>query len=662
VNPQASDTIELANLARTIARGWRTVVGFTVLGIALAAAFIAVAPRKYTGTSSVILKPDAQGGAASSVIAQVTGLNDVTGGLLGGKNSLDTEIGVLGSRAVVGQAVDSLKLQARMLRRSPVPTHDMLAALDAPGSFRRQKYHFERSAGGSAYRFTGKDAAGEMVPGRPVALPAGSLTFAEKANLPEEFDLELRDREDAIDRVKANLEVGKGKGEVANIEYAGDDSLTAARLPNLLLGIYLDRRKTIDRGVNQRRLEFLTAKSDSMDRQLNQASRELREQQEASGVLDATAVARVGLENDALLRSRLTDVVVEQSALRQLMSQIAAKTATPRQLAAYPTFLKSPAVNSLVVQLADLETKRTALLGNRMETDREVVALTNSIRDVEAQLVPFAQTYASSLESQRGDIEASLKGVENSLARLPKAAESSNRLQRDVLDLARLSAGLQAQIVEAKLAAIGEGGEVRPLDAAVPPKGPSSPNKPIVAGLGTVGGLFVGMIAALVFGSLGRWVRDPVDLERTTGVPSLQFDPGVPLLLSNGGSRTIVVAPVVAGVEVTAVVNRLMQTAVSRSLSPVLLNLPDAAADVNATIGRLESEHDLVVVQLPSLVTDSAVATLQHGRPVLLVTPGGRAERRHVVNAVGMLRRLEVPCAGIVMNVAERRSIRAGRT
>jgi Mrp family chromosome partitioning ATPase len=104
-----------------------------------------------------------------------------------------------------------------------------------------------------------------------------------------------------------------------------------------------------------------------------------------------------------------------------------------------------------------------------------------------------------------------------------------------------------------------------------------------------------------------------------------------------------------------------MQTAVSRSLSPILLNLPETSADVNGTIARLEAEHDLVVVQLPSLVSDSAVATLQHGRPVLLVTPGGRAERRHVVNAVGMLKRLEVPCAGIVMNAAERRSLRAGR-
>jgi Mrp family chromosome partitioning ATPase len=145
-------------------------------------------------------------------------------------------------------------------------------------------------------------------------------------------------------------------------------------------------------------------------------------------------------------------------------------------------------------------------------------------------------------------------------------------------------------------------------------------------------------------------MRDPIEVERATGVPALQFDPAVPLLLTNGTSRTIVVAPIEVGLSTTPVANRLAQTAASRSISAVVLDLPATASDVNATIARLESEHDLVIVQLPSLASDTAAAALQHGRPVLLVTPGRRTERKGLLNAVQLLKRLEVPVAGIVMS------------
>lgn len=656
---QNSDTIELGHVFRTIVRGWRAVAAFTLLGIVVATLIILFAPRKYTAGGTIVIKPDASG-SGSSLISQVTGLSDVTAGLLSRGSSLETEIGVLSSRAVIGEVVDSLRLQGRMRAPSPVPTADLLSGLAAPGSFEPRVIQFSRAPDG-AYRAVGEGVEAEMTPGKPYSVGVGTLTFSPAVRLPAKFALELRDREDAIDRVAKHFDISKQKGELASIKYAADDSITAARASNLLVQVYLKRRKGMDRGVNQRRVEFLTLKADSMDRELARAAEALRRQQESSGVLDPVAVARIDLESSAALQGKLTDVLVEQTALQQLMSQIASHSATPRQLAAYPTFLKSPAINNLVVQLSDLETKRSQVLTNRTETDREVVALDRSIASVEGQLMPFAETYAASLATQRRRLEMSADSVRRSLAGLPRAAESGGRLQRDVMDLAKLSAGLQVQLVEARLAAIGEGGDVRPLDVAVPPKKPSFPKPLLTASVGTASGLFLGMIAALLVGSVGRWVRDPVDLERTTGVPAIQFDPSTPLLLASAGARTLVVAPVVAGLDISEVVTRLAQTATWRSVSAAVLNLTSPTpTDVNASIARLEEQHDLVIVQLPSLVSDSAAAALQQGRPVLLVTPSRRTERRGVVGAVGMLRRLGIPCAGIVMNAEPSVALKAG--
>jgi hypothetical protein len=460
----------------------------------------------------------------------------------------------------------------------------------------------------------------------------------------------VRDREDAITWVGKHLKVAKEKGEVASITYRGDDSVTAARVPNALLDVYLTRRRGADRGINQRRVEFLTVESDSMSRALAVAARDLRRQQEASGMVDPRVNARVDVESGAQQRSKLTDVLVQQGALKRLMDGIETKTLSPRELAAYPQFVGSPMINNLVAQLSDFDTKRTTLLATLTPADRQVVALDKAAADVEAKILPYARTYAAALEQERTDLQASIHRLDEALASVPAAAENSLRLEDEVTGLTKLLGGIQGQIVEARLAAIGEGGDVRPLDFAVVAKKPSFPDPPITAGIGVAVGLLIGLIAALLTGSVGRWMRDPLEVERTTGVPALQFDPAVPLLFSNGLSRTIVVAPLEAGGGVTAVVNRLAQTAASRSASAAVLTLPATASDVNASIARLEAEHDMVIVELQSLSTDTAAAALQHSRPVLLVASGRRVERRKLLDAVQMLRRLEVPVAGIVMS------------
>jgi Mrp family chromosome partitioning ATPase len=116
------------------------------------------------------------------------------------------------------------------------------------------------------------------------------------------------------------------------------------------------------------------------------------------------------------------------------------------------------------------------------------------------------------------------------------------------------------------------------------------------------------------------------------------------------------------------VARRLAQTAASRSISATVLDLADYKSseavprlsagnlesvgpiDVAATIDRLEAEYGMVIVRLPGLVTDAAAAALHERRPVLLVAPPTRIDREKLVGAVQLLRRIEVPCAGVVLN------------
>jgi hypothetical protein len=438
-------------------------------------------------------------------------------------------------------------------------------------------------------------------------------------------------------------------------------------VPNLALSTYLARKKTSDRGVNAHRVEFLSAQLDSTALQLAAAEQALRKFQERSGLLDPEVMGKLELEQAADLRKNLGEIEVEQGALDQMLAQVAAGHMTKRQLAAFPSFLKSPGINDLLSKISELETQRTQLLERRLETDQEVVAMTQSIGNLESQLVPLGKAYSGALQRQRTEIEGQLGTMAAQLDQFPGEAQTSGRLVREVKRLGLTYAALQTQLVEARLSAIAEGGDVRELDRATVPKKVAFPNPVITTAAGLGAGLVVGLLLALVAGSHGRYLEGPAAIERVAGVPALRFDPRTPLLMSGRSAiRTVLLIPVEEGVGTLRVAERLVDTALARGQSATILDLtaPTAAAPTGASVGglisRLEQEHSLVVVRLPGMSADSTAAALSDDRPVLLVAPSRRVSRRDLTGAIDTLRRLDVPCAGVVLSDSERRELVAG--
>jgi hypothetical protein len=238
---------------------------------------------------------------------------------------------------------------------------------------------------------------------------------------------------------------------------------------------------------------------------------------------------------------------------------------------------------------------------------------------------------------------------------------------REVKRLGLTYAALQTQLVEARLSAIAEGGDIRALDVATVPKKVAFPDPAITTAAGLGAGLIIGLLLAFVTGSHGRYLDGPYAIERVAGVPALRFDPASPLLMSGRSAiRTVLLIPLEQGVPTLRLAERLADTALARGQSATILDLtaPAAAVPRGASVGelisRLEQEHALVVVRLPGMAAESTAAALSDDRPVLLVAPSRRVSRRELTGALETLRRLEVPCAGVVLSETESRELTAG--
>ncbi len=527
--PRAADVVEVGEIVGALRRRWRTIAGAVLSAAAIGVALLVFAPRRYDGASTVLVRD--RDGAGGSLLSRLGVPTDLAPAGMAAplRSSIETELQILRSRSLLEAVSDSLGLQVRVVEPAGAAPWTLVQPRPYAGAFRKIRMRFTRDGGG--FRVTGRGLDARVAPGRPLVTGAGVLALAPEP-LPDVFEVQVLDREDAMERLGKRLGVDKVGGDVARLSFAAPDSLSAASVPNALVAHYLARRKTVDRGVNQHRAEFVSLQLDSVGAQLASAEAALRSYQERTGVLDPELVARLDLEGESKLREQVAANEVERAALDQMLAQVTSGTINDRQLAAYPTFLRSPAINEILAQLSRLDIQRTTLLERRTEADPEVQSLTTSIRQLEGQLRPIGVAYAGALRRQRAELSTLTARFDSSVAALPAAGQEFGRRTRDVRRLSQATLALQTQLLDAQLAAIGEGGDVRQIDHAFVPKRPTFPRPLPVMASALAAGALVGIAVVVVTLLFSPTVAAPSEAGRLLGVPAARLGRGTPLFFA----------------------------------------------------------------------------------------------------------------------------------
>jgi uncharacterized protein involved in exopolysaccharide biosynthesis len=228
---------------------------------------------------------------------------------------------------------------------------------------------------------------------------------------------------------------------------------------------------------------------------LEAATARVRASQERSGVLAVEVSAPALEEARQMSEARLTTLRAEAEALDGLLASLA--DGDPRRVAGNPSFVKSPALNQLVVQLAELEVERQQLLATLTPSAPLVQSTDSAILGLRSQLVPMARTYSEGLTAQIAVESDRVASLRQSLASVPRAGETLQREQAEVEVLGKMLTAVSTQLLEARLLAIEEGGVVRVIDVAVPPRKPSFPIPVVTVLLGMVLGLGLGVFVAI---------------------------------------------------------------------------------------------------------------------------------------------------------------------
>lgn len=683
--PGYDDTLDLREVGGALVRGWWWLLLGLALGVTGALLANHLLPKEYEAVGTVVLRDRNEsagsplGGGLGSGLAEAFSLPGSMG------PSVDTEMEILESRQLAGQVVDSLGLQLRVRAPGGVAPDSLFSDFTLEPGLEGGQYRFR--AGTDGYEVEGPGAPTSVQVGESFPIPGGTLTLR-SAELPRNFTVDILDRQDAVSVFLSDLEVDRPGGDLGEITFRGPDPQTAAAGVNTLIDLYLTDRKGRTAALQEERLALLGGVADSVQMELERATGEFREFLEAQGTFDPERLDDV--ERAVLLRSEVDELAVEGRALDRILRRVEGDTLPVTDLLAFPPFIRTPAINDLLDRVLTFHTERLELLQRRTERDPEVMAMTESIRYLQGELVALAISYREGLLEQLEQLGTELDRYRESLAQRPAEEERTFILEQEFERLTATYLGVQAQVVQTRLTSIGDGADLRQIDPAEPPKEPAFPIPLLNWAVGILGGLLLGGIGAVSHSSLSDRIRDPRQIAAETGLPAIAYRPGHPILLEGTEApTTLLLLPVGladAQLACSKVAREVAGTETLRGSRVIVLDLtgpeaikgmafdPDALVSEDGPGGgrfrvypgrgsdvrpggvrarevarELEDRTDLVVTALSSFHDPAAVALLKAGRPAVLLVKGGRTGMRELREASQALQRLGVRVAGVVL-------------
>jgi tyrosine-protein kinase Etk/Wzc len=528
--------VTLKELILRIFRHWilMVVVALVVLAGVVAWTFLSTPRYRSTAVLRILQQP------------QALGLADQVGDLpgagllgLGGRDELETEVGVLRSWRVAEAVVDSLALTVQVRRPAGV-RREVLEVL-ARGDLDRQGTLRLALQGDGAFRVTFREPReprqdlGSVGPGEVVEVAGYRLLLSPSlaTDAPRSVEVRIRPRYQAVRSLRKDVRIARQEGgsRLVEVSHTLPDPELAAAVVNAMVDEYV-AYKTRAEGYEARfSLGELTEEVAAQALRLEGAEEKLRRFQEAHRVVapeeeavqQVRRVAQLQLQDDALR--------VERDALSRLLTLVEERargmaaappserpharedTSAPgevhasdpgayRQLATFPSLISNQGIQDLLMTLVALENERSALLGLRTEENRDVRRLSERIGELETQLFRVGTDYRESLDGHLASTGAALGRLNRELEALPEREMEYLRLVRDRMILGEAYLLLQKQLraAEVQEALRTEGVRVVDLGLAAHPDDPAYP-RPLV-------NLFLGLILAGAAGVGAALARD----------------------------------------------------------------------------------------------------------------------------------------------------------
>lgn len=512
------------------------VLGAVLLALVMAALVTRCQTRIYTAQATIQIREEqpALGRLSDRLPINLGPLGSLGGG------GIATDLGILKSRAVAEAVVDSVGLTVQLLDPDTV-AEPFLRVLEGGEGFRPAEYLLELQEDGEYTLEVEKGVAPSPLPrrlrvGRPFRLGPSTLMLAPavRANPPKRIRFATVPFRHAVASLREDLKVLRPDpgAQIVAVEYRSPVRYQAAEVPNAVAQSFIRYRGETEDAESGNTIAFLSDQVARYQGQLAEAEQKLERFREQEQVIAPLEQASGQVRQFIELQSRRNELQTEREALGNILARIDATPASDTaaspylQLASFPAFLSNGAVQSILQTLTEFQSERSKLLVRRTPQNDEVQQLSQRIEELQLQLYQLARNYLRSTGSEVASLDNALIRFQGELETVPSREVEYNRLLREQQLLEQVYTLLQTRLKEEQVTAAAAPAEVRVLDAALVPEGPSSPRPLLNFALAGVLGLVTAVGLVFVREIRDPKVRTPDDVaDATGGMPILGVIP-----------------------------------------------------------------------------------------------------------------------------------------
>ncbi len=525
---------------------WPLFVLLALLSLAGAYAYLRYATPIYQASATVIIKDERRGGGQDSKLLESLDL-------IASKKSIENEIEVLQSRALMEKVVKSLFLYAPLSQEGKLKLGDayvlspiMIEALNPDSIERAEKIKFSYDKNSQVVLLNNKD---KYPINQFVSTPYGTLKFVPSKyhysstnSGKKQMYFSLYDPQAVAAGLLMGLKITPNKqSAIVELSYKDPIPQRAVDIINQLITIYdkvsINEKNTL--AVNT--LAFINEQLNAAAQDLDSIERKIQQFRSGSNAIDISVQGATFLKNVSENDQKLGDVNIQLSMLNQVEKFVANKQ--EGEMLAPSTLGVDPSLSALVTRLQTAETEYAKLKKTVGENNTSLKSLAEEIKKLKPSITENIQSQKQSLLASKQSLYSTNSNYNAVLSTVPQKEKELLEISREHQSKSNQYQGLLQKKQETEMSLASVVSNSRIVDKALAGNFPVSPNRKMIymMALAAALGLFVGLI--ILKDTITGKIKFRSEIEKMTSIPiigEIAFEKTKNPLIIEKGTRSFV--------------------------------------------------------------------------------------------------------------------------
>ena len=528
---------------------WPLLVLFVMMAFAGAYFYLRYATPIYEASATIIIKDEKRG--AGSEDSRILESLD----LIASKKTIENEIEVLQSRALMEKVVKALRLYASYTIEGKVKAGDayllspiMIEAQNADSIIGVEKVPFSYDKNSQTVTINGNE---KFPINQYVSTPYGKLKFSPNKHHfsaintgDKKFFFSLDEAQNVAAGLTKGLKISPNKqSAIVELSYKDPIPQRAVDILNQLIITYDQVSISEKNSLARNTLAFVTEQLRGVTVELDSIEKKIQQYKSSSGAVDIGTQGGFYLKNVAESDQKMGDINMQLSMLNQVEKFVSDKQLTGDMMGTSTLGINDPSLTGLLNQLQTTQLEYEKLKKTVGENNPRLKALEGQINTLRPSIIANINNQKQSLQASRQSLSATSSGYNALLSSVPKKEKQLLEISREHMTKGNQYQALlqKQQEIEMSLASVISNSRV--VDKAMAGKFPVSPKKMMIYLMAVMAavGAFAGVV--ILKDTITGKIKFRNEIEKMTSIPiigEIPFEKSPTPLVIEKGTRSFV--------------------------------------------------------------------------------------------------------------------------